>query len=288
MLTGSGQSYREPIVLVDLAINVFHGKSPFDFAKKQDGILASGNATMSNGVRVRLDGCSPYLSLPDSTCESLADHLPIAYDRGLGLYLWNTDDEKFGRIMGSASALTFSLTADGTSDTIGISVLFQHLNLTLTEPLVEGRLQYFPCSRGGTYEYVLGRAFLQDAFVGGNWNEDVFWVAQAPGPDGPVTKDVIDLADGDTKLESGDGEWLETWTKYWDGLDMDGTPKERKPEAEWLVCWGQGGDWSWGCAWGYCAGCCRGVCRPAQEAGVPADGGGRSRDSEAAQRRSLL
>ena len=35
---------------------------------------------------------------------------------------------------------------------------------------------------GATYSCLLGRSFLQSAFLGANWDTDSMWVAQAPGP----------------------------------------------------------------------------------------------------------
>ncbi|KAG6001873.1 hypothetical protein E4U21_003750 [Claviceps maximensis] len=70
----------QPVTLTDVSINVIRGQSPFNFSSKA-GLLASGNSSMSEaGIPVRIDGCSPYLTLPKSTCDSISTHLPVTYN----------------------------------------------------------------------------------------------------------------------------------------------------------------------------------------------------------------
>ena len=213
-----GNTYRDPIILEDLAIEIFTGDSPFNFADKKTGLLADGNSSLASGLTVRMDGCSPYLTLPESTCKSLSNHLPILPNPDLGLYTWNVSDERYFNIMNSASGLTFNLSTAERNGTVSISVPFQHLNLTLDKPLVQEPTPYFPCSTALVRDYILGRAFLQDAFVGAGWNDGVFWLAQAPGPDGPHIPRVVG-ADTGRPVKARDGDWISTWKNYWSNLE---------------------------------------------------------------------
>ena len=219
VLVLEGDDYRSEIILVDLGIEVFQGDSPFNFTDKRTGLLAEGDSSYASGLVVHMDGCSPYLTLPSSTCQALSNHLPISYDDDLGLYLWDTTNDSYSRVMNSASGLTFTLTGKQSSDTISVSVPFQHLNLTLDEPLMPDPTSYFPCSTTYVSHYVLGRAFLQDAFVGANWHKKVFWVAQAPGPRERLGKDVVGLDKTETPRKKGDGKWTDTWAGYWGSLE---------------------------------------------------------------------
>ncbi|KXJ91694.1 aspartic peptidase domain-containing protein, partial [Microdochium bolleyi] len=194
VLTGDG-STRSTLSLKDIAIDVLDGQSPWNFTSL-GGLLAAGNSSISSGgIDVMVDGCSPYLSFPKSTCDSLAKHLPLQYNEKLGLYTWKTGDVKYSQIVSSASALRFTFLAGSNTKNISISVPFRHLNLTLQQPLVSTDTPYFPCFTGSD-RYVLGRAFLQDAFLGANWGADTWWLAQAPGPNVPSEK-IVELGDGD-------------------------------------------------------------------------------------------
>ncbi|KAI2610524.1 acid protease [Hypoxylon sp. NC1633] len=208
--------YTKSITLKDINIKVIDGSSPWDF-ESLDGLLASGNSSISSGgLQVSVDGCSPYLSLPQSTCDAVAKNLPVTFNKDLGLYFWNTDDSKYTQIVNSASVLEFVFIGDSNTKNVSISVPFRHLNLTLTAPLVDTATQYFPCYTGPAGSYTLGRTFLQDAFVGANWGTKSWWLAQAPGPNIP-SPSVVELADGDS-VRASSNDWKESWSGSWTAL----------------------------------------------------------------------
>jgi hypothetical protein len=205
--------YNKDITLQDISIQVVDGASPFDFGMSQTGLLAQGNSSIgTGGIQAHIDGCTPYLSLPASTCSAIASHLPVTYNAKLGLYTWNTEDPKYSQIVNSASALSFTFLG-ATNTEVSISVPFPHLNLTLTPPLVSTNQQYFPCFTGSD-QYTLGRAFLQDAFVGANWGSNTWWLSQAPGPDVP-SPNVVELGSTDTTISASGNDWKESWSGSW-------------------------------------------------------------------------
>ncbi|CAI6080994.1 unnamed protein product [Clonostachys chloroleuca] len=214
----NGGDFKDPVtILQDIGIEVLKGKSPFDFNGTKAGLLMEGNSSMPITFKVMIDGCSPYLTLPKSTCDNIASHLPVTFDKMLGLYLWNTSSEKYKEIVPSATALSFSFTSSGNSNPIKIRVPFMHLNLTLTAPLVDTPTQYFPCHVNEKGKYVLGRAFLQDAFLGGNWDLGVnrWWIAQAPGPNIPTASNVLQIATTDETIRKSDTSWEDSWKGVW-------------------------------------------------------------------------
>ncbi|KAI1090921.1 acid protease [Rostrohypoxylon terebratum] len=212
--------YTKGITLKDISIKVIDGSSPWEF-DSLGGLLSSGNSSItSGGLQVSVDGCSPYLSLPKSTCDAIAKNLPVTYNEDLGLYYWNTGDVKYSHIINSASVLEFTFIGDSNTKNVSISVPFRHLNLTLTAPLVEQPTQYFPCYTGHSKAYTLGRAFLQDAFVGADWGTKSWWLAQAPGPNIP-SANVVELATGGS-VKASTNDWKESWSGSWTPL----TPEE--------------------------------------------------------------
>ncbi|KAM0428862.1 hypothetical protein ACHAPT_006662 [Fusarium lateritium] len=233
---------RDGITLWDVGIEVIGSKSPFDYKSKKD-LLAKGNSTIGSGLKVLIDGCSPYLSLPKSTCDNIAAELPVKFDESLGLYLWDTKSDKYEDIVTSASALTFSFISGSNTDTVKINVPFMHLNLTLTAPLVDTPTPYFPCHVNGKGQYVLGRAFLQDAFIGANWHKDAntWWLAQAPGRTIQATTNIISIEEKDKTISKGGNDWKASWTGIWDDEGVPAStptptkePSNTKPEDEGL------------------------------------------------------
>ena len=96
------------------------------------------------------------------------------------------------------------------------------LKLTLTAPLVKTPTQYFPCNPfdwGKSYGgYALGKAFLQAAFLGVNWQLDGngnWFLAQAPGPNTPSQAVAKSIALDDAFVEPSANDWADTWKGAW-------------------------------------------------------------------------
>ena len=155
--------------------------------------------------------------LPRETCDAIAEHLPVEYNSDFNLYLWNTEDENYQRILTSPHVLAFTFSADSSETTINIPLAL--MNLTLEYPLVSESTPYFPCSpwTPNSAPYHLGRSFLQGAFLGQNWNSSKLFLAQAPGPGLmarslkmiPYTGESIESA---TNAPSWDSTWSGTLT----------------------------------------------------------------------------
>ena len=171
----------------------------------------------------------PYLYLPPAVCASLAVHLPINFNSDLQLYTWDLGHPSLQTLLSSLSSLRFTFTnSSNTITTIIIPLAL--LNLTLTPPLVKTPTPYFPCrpytpklSGGaaiGSGEYYLGRAFLQGAFIGQNWDTGSYFLAQAPGPSLPSSRVAI-IGPNDTAISATTDAraWEDTWK---DVLSKDG------------------------------------------------------------------
>ena len=219
---GDGNTFL--INLYDIGIGVAAGQSPFIDAPSQ-GLLASENDTLSDSYhgsfQVLINPVAPYLNLPNSTCKAIAKYLPVTYNAKYGLYLWNISDPQYTNIVTSPAYLSFSFPLNGGPNNFTINVPFQLLNLTLESPLMAEPTQYFPCQPPqdpATQTYSLGRAFLQAAFFGANWDEGHHWyLAQAPGP-GVSPNPNSSPIKGLSGFAPGPGDsdtWADTWNKTW-------------------------------------------------------------------------
>jgi hypothetical protein len=226
----SAQAYtidHLPIDLLDIGIGVAEGQSPFNFTSRT-GLLASGNLSIGVSMPVLVEATVPYLFLPQSSCDAIARNLPVTYDPNLGLYLWNTADPAYNTIVSSPSFLAFTFRLNNSvSQNLTINVPFALLNLTLEPPLVGTPMQYFPCSPrqgpGGNYE--LGRAFLQAAFIGVNWQtgNGVWFLAQAPGPNTPSDNAATTIGPDDNFIVGSTNSWSDTWNGAWTVIDSTST-----------------------------------------------------------------
>ncbi|CAI7665513.1 unnamed protein product [Penicillium glandicola] len=203
------------IYLKDIGIGVATGNSPFAFENKT-GLFRWGNSTTSRAKTVVIDPTLPYLYLPQDTCDAMAADLPVTFNEGLGLYFWNTDDENYKKITSSPTYLSFTFENAATTENITIKVPFPLLKLTLQAPLVEHNTTYFPCYPSDSF--ILGRAFLQAAFIGTNWQEGIgagYWfLAQAPGP-AIGSSNLQSIETSNTSLKASANPWEETWDGSW-------------------------------------------------------------------------
>jgi hypothetical protein len=204
-------SDQNAVDLIDISIGVASGSSPFTFTSK-DKLLSTGQTTVSP------DPLSPYIYLPRKTCDNIVSALPAYFDEGLQYYLWNTTNPNFTKIVSSPAYLGFTFPhGPGDTDNVVIKVPFALLNLTLDTPITDTPVQYFPCL---PYDSTpkLGRAFLQAAFIGRNWNTRTSWLAQAPGPGARrqgLNDQNIDIPDGAVMIDGYPGADL--FTKSWSG-----------------------------------------------------------------------
>ncbi|EGS20315.1 uncharacterized protein CTHT_0021410 [Thermochaetoides thermophila DSM 1495] len=216
-------------VLRRLAVNTFEGSAPFEMTGVQI-IPGTYKYSTDTGISVRLDACSPYLTLPSDVCKGIASYLPIYHHEGLDLWLWNTSHPGYKLIVESASALTFDFDAGERGKSTTIHLPLMQLNLTLGPPFtgeipgMEGKeVPYFPChsSPGHSGAWVLGRPIFQSLFIGANFLTKQLWLAQAPGPKIPSESDIVKIGRYDYDIESSKMKWTDTWNAVWRGLSQD-------------------------------------------------------------------
>jgi hypothetical protein len=177
-------SNNDSFTLRDISLTVSSGGGAY-LNNTSNSTISVLSAVSGQTLVAKPDPGPPYLYLPQAVCDAIAQHIPVSWNKAFNLYTWNTDDAAYKSILSSPHSLTFSFSSAVGSGSTNINVPFALLNLTLDYPLASPSIQYFPCS---PYEpssgapYVLGRAFLQAAFIGHAWNQKKLFLAQAPGP----------------------------------------------------------------------------------------------------------
>ena len=202
--------------LLDIQIGVENGTSPFSEGS-YTGLLKL-NSSFKGVQPAVINPIVPYLFMSRETCDAVAENLPLVLNPQIGLYLWKTEDPQYERILKSPAYLAFVFRKAG-SGNLTIKVSFQLLNLTLEAPIVNKTQQYFPCrpfhALDNSGAYFLGKAFLQAAFVGMNWQQGKFFLAQAPGP-GVGASNVKSISPNDLTISSNPIEdFAVTWAREW-------------------------------------------------------------------------
>jgi hypothetical protein len=204
--------------LLDIQIGVENGSSPFASGSSSMTGLLKQNASFGRAQPTIINPIVPYFFLSPQTCTTIAANLPVTLEPNIGLYLWNTKDPDYQRIVQSPAYLAFIFQNAGAGN-LTIKVPFPLLNLTLEGPIVATPQPYFPCrpfhASDDSGDYVLGKAFLQAAFIGMNWEQNKFFMAQAPGP-GVGASNVQSIGPNHTSINSDPVEHFAiTWAKDW-------------------------------------------------------------------------
>ena len=205
------------IELNSITLGTTSGVSPWTNGELNENFLKA-NGSIVDTLPATADPSVPYLYLPGDTCSALASALPVVLNTDLDLYLWDTSSTAYSDIVSSPSFLNFTF-APSSGEPISIKVPFALLNLTLDFPVVPAPTPYFPCRPSSPSipdPWRLGRAFLQAAYIGQNNDADVFWLAQAPGPNLPTTDPVVKtIASTDRSIAQyspGAPKWEDTWS----------------------------------------------------------------------------
>ncbi|EPE29610.1 Acid protease [Glarea lozoyensis ATCC 20868] len=228
-----------PIDLLDIGIGVAEGSSPFNFTSVS-GLLTKGNSSMGVATTVYVEAPLPWIYLPKSACDAITQSLPVVFEDKYGLYFWDIEDPRYAKIVSSPAFLSFTFRLSGSvTNNMTINVPFALLNLTLTAPIIDKPTPYFPLRPGlgphGKYE--LGRAFLQAAFVGVNWQtamgtgNGVWFLAQAPGPNTPSKGTPTTIKSSDTSIVGSTAVWKDTWKGAWTVLNDAGDVVSAPPPA---------------------------------------------------------
>ena len=185
--------------LLDVQIGVEEGSTPFN-ATSVTGLLYLNTSREQVKQDTNIVPSVPYIYMAPKTCEAIAKHLPVVFSSYTNLYIWNTTDPQFEKIINSPSYLAFVFGTSGVGN-LTVKVPFKLLNLTLNTAIVSPPQQYFPCqpfvANDGSAHYFLGKAFLQAAFLGMNWQQDkFFWLrpldpAQRPRTSSPSKRLMI-------------------------------------------------------------------------------------------------
>ncbi|KAK3690192.1 hypothetical protein B0T22DRAFT_481366 [Podospora appendiculata] len=243
------------VFLRDVTLGVQLGLSPFNDTamgpERSIGIFQGVQNDQANKLTQQHQGQAgaamvvpdpnvPLIYLPPGTCEKAASYLPVTWDSVLGYYVWDVSSPRCARIVSSPAYMGFVLT-DRQGKNVTIKVPFRVLDLTLSSPIADPPIAYFPCKSvdSTTGYWKLGRAFLQAAFLGVNYNNNLTFLAQAPGPwldNRRALNEIQEMRRDDVNLEARDiSEFEHSWSHDWtvtaqasDNSSGDGSGDGRK------------------------------------------------------------
>lgn len=133
----------------------------------------------SKGFFATIDSELPYLWLPDAVCDHFADRFQLDYDDSANLYKVNSSAHQHNTQQNATVSFKIGSSTQDSNDFTTIELPYSAFDFTISSPLVDSDTQYFPLKKSPNGMYVLGRAFLQEAYIIVDYERGNFTVAPA-------------------------------------------------------------------------------------------------------------
>lgn len=168
----------------------------------------------ADGVYVTIDSSTPFLWLPKSTCEKFAQALSLTYNDSLALYTFDGNASQRDALRSLNLNFTFSLSdTSSPSQIVNITLPYAAFDLQLTYPYIinttyaSGNKYYFPLRQAANEtQYVLGRSFLQEAYIITDYDRNNFSIYQALHPADPTgNTSIVDITKPGANSSPGPG-----------------------------------------------------------------------------------
>jgi hypothetical protein len=149
---------------------------------------------------VIVDSSTPFMWLPTAVCDEFATALNLTYNETLRTYLYPNTDAYHAFLNDSPFEFTFSLSSYDDTDpskgvngpgvvnvTISARAFAQNLRYPFESAIEQSQytVPYFPLRRSENASVVIGRVFLQEAYMVMEYDQGVFSINQALFPDDP-------------------------------------------------------------------------------------------------------
>ncbi|KAL8856186.1 MAG: hypothetical protein Q9178_007224 [Gyalolechia marmorata] len=176
----SSQTARQLLVSIQ-AISVTNSRGP--------------SQLLTQGMVALIDSTVPHLWLPSAACQAFEDAFGIQFDPITNLYL--VDDNQHDAMVEQNAEVTFQLgTSLNGGDIISITLPYASFDLETGPPFVKSQRKYFPLRRAkDETQFTLGRAFLQEAFIIVDYDNNRFSIAQAQYAQGQPSRIVLTSAE---------------------------------------------------------------------------------------------
>ncbi|KAF2654312.1 acid protease [Lophiostoma macrostomum CBS 122681] len=195
----AGAQYRETTVLSSLTLGGYDttrfvpNDLSFGFAPDNERDIVVGvvgiqtsSATKSNVDLLARDDFTMYIDstvaelyLPIEVCEAFEKTFGLTYDDATHLYL--VDDLLHEQLRADNATIEFSLGTKSADTIVNITLPYAALDMQAQPPYrgLQNATRYFPIRRAqNDTQFVLGRTFLQEAYLIVDWERQNFSVSQ--------------------------------------------------------------------------------------------------------------
>ncbi|KAH5696842.1 hypothetical protein HBI44_101680 [Parastagonospora nodorum] len=137
----------------------------------------SFTSTTGDGFLAAIDSTLPYLVLPDEICDRFVKSFDLGFDSTTGLY--TIDSAAHERNKQQNATVTFVVSAQTKNSASTSTIVFPYdaFHLQASDPIYANTTDYFPIRKSDNGRYILGRTFLQEAYIIVDYERGNFTVA---------------------------------------------------------------------------------------------------------------
>lgn len=133
----------------------------------------------TKGFSATVDSTLPYLYLPDDVCDQFADRFGLEFDDKMEIYTVNATAHRNNERNNATVTFKIGTGPEDSGDFASIVLPYAAFYNTLDKPAVENPTPYFPIRKSPNGIFVLGRTFLQEAYLIVDYERANFTVAPA-------------------------------------------------------------------------------------------------------------
>ena len=132
------------------------------------------------GFPATIDSTFPYLILPDDVVDNFVSNFSLGYDQDRKLFTVNASSHANNLRMNAEVIMKISASADTDSNDFASIILpYAAFDLQGNFPLFSNQTSYFPIRRSENGQFILGRTFLQEAYIVVDYEHQNFSIAPA-------------------------------------------------------------------------------------------------------------
>jgi hypothetical protein len=161
---------------------------------KADPDVEQGSTSFtSGGFNAVIDSTLPYLVLPSDICERFVQKFNLGYDNTTNLYTINSTAHDRNVQQNATVSFKIGAGAQDSAKFTTISLPYAAFYLQASSPIYQNVTNYFPIRKSTTGYYILGRTFLQEAYLIVDYQRSNFTIAPAYWSEPMPTEDLITI-----------------------------------------------------------------------------------------------
>jgi hypothetical protein len=155
--------------------------------------VQSFTKAINGGFFAVIDSTLPYLVLPGDICDQFVQKFNLGYDKTTGLYTINGTAHERNQVQNATVSFKIGSEPGNSANATTITFPYEAFYLEASYPVYSNTTNYFPIRKSSNGYNILGRAFLQEAYLVVDYERATFSLAPAVFSNPPPTESLVTI-----------------------------------------------------------------------------------------------